>query len=281
VRFFLITKSPALARFAVANGVDRIFVDLELMGKVERQGHLNTVISRHSLSDVVAVREAVPDTELMVRLNPVHAGSAAEIDDAIASGADILMLPMYRSVAEVENFGRMIDGRCRLCILAETKEAMREIGACAALPQVDEVHIGLNDLSLDLGHAFMFSPLAMGLIDVMAEQLVRVGKPFGIGGLARVDEGLLPARRLIGEHVRLGSSAAILSRTFHRQLETEAEIRADMDFGREVELLRQCERDFIAAGPVALEANRVEAWRIIREIEASRGNAAGSVSVVR
>lgn len=259
-----------MARFAVSSGVDRVFVDLELIGKVQRQGHLNTVISRHSIADVAIIRAAVPDAELMVRLNPLHEGSASEVDAAIVAGADILMLPMFRSAGEVEHIGDMIKGRSQLCILVETKEAMRDIAECAALPQVHEVHIGLNDLSLDLKLNFMFSPLAMGLVDEMATKLKQIGKPFGLGGLARIDEGLLPARRLIGEHVRLGSTAAILSRAFHRQLESVEAIRADMNFEREVALLRAGERSFLNGGLGALEENRAETWRLINKIEAAR-----------
>ena len=40
------------------------------------------------------------------------------------------------------------------------------------------------------------------------------GIPFGFGGIARIGEGLLPSDYILGEHVRLGSSSVILSRTF-------------------------------------------------------------------
>lgn len=275
MRFFFITNSPPLARFVTGHGVERIFVDLELLGKVERQGHLDTVISRHDMADVAPVRAAVPDAELMVRLNPVHAGSADEIDAAIAAGADILMLPMFRSAAEVERFAGLIGSRCRLCVLVETRGAMEDIAGIAALEGVDEVHIGLNDLSLDLGLGFMFMPLALGLVDEMARELARAGKPFGIGGLARADEGLLPAGLLISEHVRLGSTAAILSRTFHRQLASPEDIAAEMDFGHELQLLRESEARFLRASAAELEANRIEVWRRINAIEAARRTGSG------
>jgi hypothetical protein len=42
------------------------------------------------------------------------------------------------------------------------------------------------------------------------------GLRFGFGGIAQLDEGLLPGRAVLGEHLRLGSEAVILSRTFHR-----------------------------------------------------------------
>lgn len=270
MRFFFITNSPELARFVADNGVDRIFVDLELIGKIERQGHLSTVISRHSASDIAPIRAAVPDKELMVRLNPFHDESEQEIESAITAGADVIMLPMFRTIVEVRAFADLIAGRCRLCLLVETRDAVEIIGDLAALPGVDEIHIGLNDLSLDMGLNFMFEPFPLGLIDRMAAALSAAGKPFGIGGLARADEGLLPARLLMGEHVRTGSSATILSRTFHRQLESIDAIQAEMDFAAEVEILREIERGFQQASPEALEVNRIETWQRIADIKAHR-----------
>lgn len=270
MRFFFITNSPDVARYVADNGVDRLFVDLELLGKVERQGHLATVISRHTMADVAAVRAAVPDAELMVRLNPVHPGSRTEVEGALSAGADVLMLPMFRTVREVEEFCALISRRCRLCLLVETGEAMAQIAACASVEGVDEVHIGLNDLSLDLDLGFMFQPFPLGMVDRMAAELRALNMPFGVGGLARSDEGLLPARRLIGEHVRIGSTASILSRTFHRQLDTVEAISSQMDFAREVTLLRQIERDYTAMSPADLERNRAEVWEVIRQIEERR-----------
>lgn len=268
MRFFFITNSPQIAHFVAANGVDRIFVDLELIGKVERQGHLSTVISRHDIKDVGTVKAAVPQAELIVRLNPLHDGSGNEIDQVIESGADIIMLPMFTNTSQVARFVDMIAGRCRLCLLVEQREAMENIGDVASLVGVDELHIGLNDLSLQMKLGFMFRPFALGLVDQMAEKLRRSGKPFGIGGLARADEGLLPARLLLGEHVRLGSSAAILSRTFHRQLDSVEAIEREMNFRDEVARLREIERAYRAASAHELEANRAETWRRIDEIAA-------------
>lgn len=269
MKFFFITNSPELASFAERNGVDRIFVDMESLGKDERQGHLDTLISRHDLDDLRAVRAAVSSAELMARLNPLNPATPDEVDGAVDAGADILMLPMFRSPEEVERFAQHVDGRARICLLAETRGAMETIGACASVAGVDEIHIGLNDLSLDLKLPFMFQPLAMGLVDQMAAEIRATGKPFGIGGVARIDEGLLPARLILGEHRRLGSTAAILSRTFHRMARDVQEVEAQMDFGHEIRSLRQAYADFGQATPDEIEANRARVGglvdRIVRE----------------
>lgn len=274
MRFFFITNSPATAAFAVACGVDRLFVDLEINGKVSRQGHLNTVISRHSFEDVAAVRRAAPETELMVRLNPVYEGSAGEVDRAIGLGADVLMLPMFHGVADVAVFTRLVRGRAKVNLLVETVGAMKALGAIVQVDGVDEIHIGLNDLHLELANAFMFEPLADGLVDAMAATVRSVGIPFGIGGVARAGEGLLPAEIILAEHARLGSTAAILSRTFHRNLPTPEAIVAEMDFSGEIAKLRAHYAGYLGASSEELRQLHTELQLRVRAIADERRRAA-------
>lgn len=238
MKFMMITNSADIARFAVGSGVDRIFVDLEILGKEARQGHLNTVISRHQLADVRALRPVVPAGQLLARVNPMHDGSRREIDEVIAAGADILMLPMFRNAAEVAAFTGAVGGRARCCLLAETLGAATNLAECVRVTGVDEVHIGLNDLHLEMGMDFMFELLSNGMVDEMCAVLRASNIPFGIGGVARVGEGLLPAEVILAEHARLGSTGAILSRTFHRQAASVADIQAQMDFPAELQKLR-------------------------------------------
>ena len=274
MRLFLITSCPAIARLAVANDVDRIFVDLETIGKAERQGHLDTVMSKHSIADIVDVRASIGAATLMVRVNPIHQDSAAEIDAAIAAGADVLMLPMFRRIDDVVAFAAMVNRRASINLLVETADAVGILPDAIQVPGIDEVHIGLNDLTLDMGLTFMFEPLFNGQVEAMAGILRAAGMPFGIGGVARVGEGILPAERVLSEHARLGSSAAILSRTFHRQAMSAEEIERSMDFGLEIGKLRDAYRDSCNASAADLESNRLESAEIVSSIVASmRGNA--------
>ncbi|WIV97424.1 aldolase/citrate lyase family protein [Kinneretia aquatilis] len=269
MKFLLITNCPDIAAFAVDHGVDRIFVDLESLGKQERQGHLDTVMSRHSIADVHRLRPVVPHGRLLVRINPMHTDSAAEINAVISAGADILMLPMFRGPAEVRAFTDAVAGRARTCLLAETIGAAETLRDCVRVPGVDEVHIGLNDLHLELGLHFMFEPLANGMVDELAALLREEGVPFGMGGVARVSEGLLPAELLLSEHARLGSSAAILSRTFHRQASSVAEIEAQMDFGGEVEKLRKAYSAALIATITERDRTREAVRTAVAEIAAA------------
>ena len=52
LKLMYITNRPEIAMIAESAGVDRIFVDMEFIGKAERQGGLDTVKSRHSIADV-------------------------------------------------------------------------------------------------------------------------------------------------------------------------------------------------------------------------------------
>ena len=239
MKLFLITATPSIAKFALENGVDRIFVDLEVLGKAERQGHLDTVKSCHSIADIEAVRAVIGTAPIMARLNPLNECSIEEVEGAIAAGADILMLPMFRTAQEVQSFSSLVAGRAPISLLVETADAMHNLSACIEISGVSEVHIGLNDLTLDLGLTFMFEPLYNGLVDAMALTIRAAGLPFGIGGIARVGEGMLPAESILFEHARLGSTAAILSRTFHRQAATVEEMKNSLNFDREVNELRR------------------------------------------
>lgn len=239
-----ITNNPSLARMAVEAGVDRIFVDLEILGKMERQGHLSTVISRHTIEDVHSIRKAVPDVALLVRINPFHEGSAREIEQVLSHRPQMIMLPMYKRVDDVQKVSDMIRGRAALIPLLETAEALEIIAPVASISGVSEMYLGLNDLHLSLGRKFMFEFIADGTVEKFASQVKSLGKKFGFGGIARVGEGLLPAEHILKEHDRLGSSSVILSRTFHREANSVESLSAHMDFEKEVEKLRKCERDF-------------------------------------
>ena len=256
IKLMLITNNPELARYAVGCGVDRIFVDLELIGKKERQGHLDTLISYHTMADVPIVRAAIPDAELLVRLNPIHDHTEAEVEAALAAGADLLMLPMYRHAHEVARFCAAVGGRAGVVPLLETAEAINALPEVVQIPGVTEIYIGLNDLHLALKFDFMFEPLATGLVDQLAQVVKDAGLPFGFGGIARMGEGLLPGEAILGEHVRLGSSSVILSRTFHRRSESLDELHSYMDFGAEIGKVRDVEAELTRRSAADVERNR-------------------------
>lgn len=214
ITLMYITNRPEVAKIAQKHGTDRIFVDLELLGKVERQGYLDTVISRHTLSDVQNMRKVVTTSKLLVRINPVHENTKEEIENVISAGADIIMLPYFKTVSEVKEFLSIVNRRVKTCLLFETAPAVENMNDILMLDGVDEVHIGLNDLHLEKKKTFMFELLSDGTVENMCRKFRERGLFYGFGGVARLGQGLLPAETIIAEHYRLGSQMAILSRSF-------------------------------------------------------------------
>ena len=115
LKLMYITNRPEIATIVEDAGVDRVFIDLEKIGKQERQGGMNTVQSQHSLEDIVQVRKVIKRAELLVRSNPIYKDSAHEIDTIINNGADVVMLPYFKTVNEVAKFIDYVNGRAKVC----------------------------------------------------------------------------------------------------------------------------------------------------------------------
>ena len=215
-----ITNDAAVARIAESNGVNRIFVDLEYIGKNIRQGGMDTVQNHHTVADVKHVRQVLQCAELLVRCNPIHdktekyGSSKEEIDAIVENGADIIMLPYFKTTGEVKTFLSLVNGRTKTMLLFETPEAVDKVDEILTLDGIDEVFIGLNDLSLGYHKKFMFELLADGTVEKLCLKFRLKGIPYGFGGIASLGKGMLPAEYVIKEHYRLGSTRAILSRSF-------------------------------------------------------------------
>ena len=220
IKLMYITNDPRIAKIVDNAGVERVFIDMEYIGKSDRQGGMDTVQSHHTPEDIARVKGAVTKAKLMVRVNPIHEATAdygsskEEIDAAIEAGADILMLPYFKAPEEVAEFVRLVDGRAVTLPLVETPEAAERIHEILAVEGIDEIFVGLNDLSLGYGMNFMFRLLADGTVERLCNAFRDKGIPYGFGGIAAIGQGLLPAERVIAEHYRLGSECVILSRSF-------------------------------------------------------------------
>ena len=220
LKLMYITNHPDVARIAQQNGVDRIFLDMEYIGKAERQGNLDSVKNRHTVEDVSAMRAVLQTSDLLVRVNPVHdateeyGSTEEEVDAVIDAGADVVMLPYFKTLEEVERFYRAVNRRAKTILLLETKEAVQILPAILELADLDEIHIGLNDLALSYGKKFMFELLADGTVEGICRLMQTRNVFYGFGGIASLGRGLVPAEMIIKEHYRLGSHMAILSRSF-------------------------------------------------------------------
>ena len=239
LKLMYITNDPSVARIVEKSGVDRIFIDMEYIGKADRQGGMDTVQSRHTVDDVRKIKNTVSTAKVMVRCNPIHSAtedyssSENEIDQIVEAGADIIMLPYFKTVKEVETFIKLVGGRAKTLPLVETPEAVECIDEILQLEGIDEIFVGLNDLSLGYGMKFMFKLLTDGTVEGLCERFKKKGIPYGFGGIAALGKGMLPAEKVIAEHYRLGSECAILSRSFcNTSIITELdEIKSIFDSG--------------------------------------------------
>ncbi len=220
LKLMYITNRPEIAQIAEQAGVDWIFVDMEFIGKDLRQNGLDTVKNHHTIEDVAMVKQSVSKAKVLVRINPIHEvkdgyfASKEEIDATIEAGADILMLPYFKSVSEVNAFIDYVGGRAKTCLLVETAEAALLLDEIVELNGIDMIHLGLNDMHLALGKNFMFELLANGTVDRLSAKIKAKGIPFGFGGIATLHGGALPGEMVLKEHYRLGSSMVIVSRSF-------------------------------------------------------------------
>ena len=262
MKLMYITNNPAVARIAENAGVDWIFVDMEIIGKAFRQSGLNTVQNHHTVDDIKKIRKTISQSKLLVRVNPIHdamenySSSKDEIEASIEAGADILMLPYFKTVEEVKTFIHLVNGRTKTLLLLETVEAANLIDEILEVPGIDMIHLGLNDMHLELGMKFMFELLADGTVERLGDKIKAKGIPFGFGGVATLDGGALPGSMVLKEHVRLGSSMVIVSRSFcNTEIVTDLnEVKRIFDTG--ISGLRALEKEASQADTAYFEENR-------------------------
>ncbi|MBE7037963.1 MAG: aldolase [Ruminococcaceae bacterium] len=271
MKFMYITNQPQIAKAALRANVDILFVDMEYIGKDKRQKGMDTVQNHHTFDDIRTIRKVIDgfnkkNASLLVRVNPIHNNSKSEIEEAIQSGADIIMLPMWKTLDEVKKFVTIINGRAKAYLLLENKEAAKIIDDVLNVFGIDGIYIGLNDLHLSYENKFMFEPLANGTVDLLAQKINEKKLDFGFGGIAKLREGTLPAEKILAEHIRLNSQMVILSRKFCSITDvdriTEIEecfMEGIGDIKKEEQRLKQMDNTFLAK-------NQQEVKELVRQI---------------
>lgn len=272
LKLMYITNNPAVAEIAVNAGVDRLFVDMEVLGKAERQGGMDTVQSYHTPKDISKLKSAVGDrAEIMARINPLNPNSQAEIDASVANGADVIMLPMWRTADDLRKFVRMVDGRAKTMPLIETDDAVKNLAEALTVRGIDEMYIGLNDLHLCRKMSFMFQLLSDGTVDELCGRIREAGIPCGFGGVGRPGSGTLPAEYIIGEHVRLGSRYVILSRSFCNTAKITDLNEVRCIFNEGVAEIRSVERDCAGWTQTQFEDNHRKVCDCVEKIVKGMG----------
>jgi hypothetical protein len=162
------------------------------------------------------------------------------------------MLPFFKSAGEVEQFARLVAGRSRAIVLVETCAALVRIRDILAVPGVDEVMAGLNDLRLQLGVRSHFEVLSSPILDWLAAEVRQAGLPFSIGGVARTDDRSLPVSSdlVLAQYPRLQATGAWLSRSFFNGMPKE------WDFADALAAVRRRLTAWSLASPQELEQAR-------------------------
>jgi GNAT superfamily N-acetyltransferase len=215
-RLTLLTTDPELAEEADIVGVHQIGVDLERLGKRDRQQSSHARISDHSVEDLANVVGRLSRAKAFVRVNPLNPALPAEIDAVVAAGAKAIMLPFFEGPREVAKFVSLVAGRADALILVETAPALARIREILAVGGIAEMTIGLTDLHQSLGLANRFELLASPLLEMAADEARKAGIVFSVGGLGRPDQAYLPvpADLVIAQYPRIGATGAWLSRSF-------------------------------------------------------------------
>lgn len=271
LKLMYITKHPEIAQIAEEAGVDWIFVDMEFIGKDCRQGGLDTVQNHHTVEDVATVKAAVCSAKVLVRVNPIHEifpnylSSKEEIDTVIKVGADIIMLPYFKTIEEVEVFIKYVDNRAKTCLLVETPEAAYLLEKIVEVPGIDMIHIGLNDMHLAMKMKFMFQLLYDGSVDKWARVIKSKGIMFGFGGVASLDGGAIPERMILKEHYRLGSQMVIVSRSFCNADKIGDLGEIQTIFRKGIQDIRMLETECQSQSDDYFENNRIVTNKIIEE----------------
>jgi citrate lyase beta subunit len=215
------TDDPERAREADAAGVDRIGLDLERIGKRERQADPALWQTTHEEGSLARIGRSLARARLFARTNPPHEGWSEEAERLIAAGAEVLMLPAFRSAGEVGEALAVVGDRALLVPLVETAEALADVRAIASLDGLREAHFGLNDLAIGMRLANRFDVLARPELERAAHVLADAGLRVGVGGIGRaLDDSLpIPSDRIYAQYPRLRASAALIARSFFAGLE--------------------------------------------------------------
>lgn len=267
IKLMYITNNIEVAKIAENAGVDRIWIDLEVNGKEERQKGLDTVKSKHQIKDIGEVKNILTKAEMLVRVNSIYDGSKEEIDKVVEQGADIIMLPYFKSAKEVKTFIDLVNKRSKTMLLIETPEAVENIDEILKLKGIDELHIGLNDLHLGYNKKFMFELLTDGTVEYLCNKFKEYGySQYGFGGISRLGTGTLPAEDILTEHYRVGSNAAILSRSFCNTDKIRDLNEIEKLFNNGVREIRQMEEKLINYSQEQFLKNKDKVTKIVNKI---------------
>ena len=188
-------SSPYAAEAVAGSGFDWLLIDTEHSpGGVETTLAQLQAVAAYPVSPIV--RPAANDPVLIKKVLDIGAQTllvpfVQTPEEAAAAVAAMRYAPAgIRGVAgttRATRFGRVKDyfkkAHEDLCLLVqvETREAMAQLEAIAAVEGVDGVFIGPNDLAASLGHVGnMAHPEVVASVEDGMRRLAAIGKPSGV-----------------------------------------------------------------------------------------------------
>lgn len=219
MKHIIISANQKVWAFCNDVHMDYVMIDLETKGKRERQAGKSTWISDHTIQDIVKAKMTLTLSTLIVRINSIHESSKQEIDDVIEAGADLIMLPYFNTLEEVNTCYELVNQRVGIVLLFETLNSLTIADEIFKTYKVEFAHVGLNDLSMELRYPFLFEILKTNLIDYFFEIAHRHGVPSGFGGIGYSESSKISPKLIYSEHVRLQSSRVIISRDFVKNID--------------------------------------------------------------
>ena len=211
----LFSIDPEFIEHAVGAGVQEIIVDWEFRDKHRRQAEADTEINHDTVEDLRRVRTSTR-ARVLCRINGFGAETPREIDEAIEAGADEILLPMARTLREVEQALALTAGRRGMGIVLETNGAVACAAELARLP-LSRVYVGLNDLAIERRTRNIFTAVRDGTVEEIRRHFQ---VPFGFAGLTLPELGCpIPCRLLIAELGRLECDFTFLRRSFRRDIQ--------------------------------------------------------------
>lgn len=215
--YIAITNNIEEARIIESCGIQQILVDIENIGKSERQSGTNAVINFHNITDVSNLKNAGIKAKIICRINSFHSGSFAEIDEVINAKADFIMIPMINNINHYNKMTDFIGDRIEIIPLIETPYSVFKINDILKCSNINQIHFGLNDLCLALGTKNIFEILLSPVFSFALEFVNEHVKLIGIGGIGNpLEQQKVDPSLILQLHKLFGSKSVILSRSFFK-----------------------------------------------------------------
>ncbi|MBY0331682.1 MAG: aldolase [Acetobacteraceae bacterium] len=194
-----LVRSAEIARIARASGHDFLFLDVQhSLFTLETLGHIAQAAVALGVAPVARLR-SVRDPDVQALLDNGITGivypDVNTAEDARAAVAAVRFGPLgrrsvtggypyfdFRAMPPAEALAA-IDAATLLVCMIETREGVRNAEAIAAVPGIDVIHMGMNDLLTDMGKPGRYddAELEEAVARVLAACRAH-GKAFGAGG---------------------------------------------------------------------------------------------------